>query len=117
MGLSFIARHSFAKVNPQQFYELDAYGKLQTPAHQFTKNVRQNYNYMSVDMVYTWQFAQGSFFSVVWKDIGESFNREFEKNYTKNLANTVSGDQFNSISVRVIYFLDYLTMKRKLKKT
>ena len=67
-------------------------------------------------MVYNWQFAQGSFFSIVWKDIGESFNREFEKNYTKNLGNTLSGDQFNSLSVRVIYFLDYLTVNRKLKK-
>ena len=117
MGLTLRTRHYWSKVTPQQFYELDVYGKLQTPTNPFTRNVRQNYNYLSVDMVYNWQFAQGSFFSIVWKDIGESFNREFEKNYTKNLANTVSGDQFNSISVRVIYFLDYLTMKRKLKKT
>ncbi len=116
MGLTLRARHYWSKVNPQQFYELDAYGKLQTPTNPFTRNVRQNYNYLSVDMVYNWQFAQGSFFSIVWKDIGESFNREFEKNYTKNLGNSVSGDQFNSLSVRVIYFLDYLTMKRKLKK-
>ncbi len=116
MGLTLRARHYWSKVNPQQFYELDTYGNLQTPTNTFTKNVRQNYNYLSVDMVYNWQFAQGSFFSIVWKDIGESFNREFEKNYTKNLGNTISGDQFNSLSVRVIYFLDYLTMKRKLKK-
>ena len=116
MGITLRARHYWSKVDPQQFYELDTYGKLQTPTNPFTKNVRQNYNYLSVDMVYNWQFAQGSFFSVVWKDIGESFNREFENNYTKNLGNTISGDQFNSLSVRVIYFLDYLTMKRKLKK-
>ena len=116
MGFTLRARHYWSKVNPQQFYELDTYGNLQTPTNPFTKNVRQNYNYLSVDMVYTWQFAQGSFFSVVWKDIGESFNREFEKNYTKNLGNTISGDQFTSFSVRVIYFLDYLTMKRKIKK-
>ena len=116
MGLTLRTRHYWSKVNPQQFYELDTYGKLQTPTNPFTNNVRQNYNYLSVDMVYNWQFAQGSFFSVVWKDIGESFNREFEKNYTKNLENTISGDQFNSLSVRVIYFLDYLTVKRKMKK-
>jgi hypothetical protein len=116
MGLTLRARHYWSKVDPQQFYVLDTYGKLQTPTNPFTGNVRQNYNYLSVDMVYNWQFAQGSFFSIVWKDIGESFNREFEKNYTKNLGNTISGNQFNSLSVRVIYFLDYLTVKRKLKK-
>ena len=116
MGLTLRARHYWSKVSPQQFFVLDTYGKLQTPENPFTGNVKQNYNYLSVDMVYNWQFAQGSFFSIVWKDIGESFNREFEKNYTKNLENTISGNQFNSLSVRVIYFLDYLTMKRKLKK-
>ena len=117
MGFTLRARHYWSKVNPQQFYELDTYGKLQTPTNAFTKNVRQNYNYLSVDMVYNWQFAQGSFFSIVWKDIGESFNREFEKDYARNLVNTIDGNQFNSLSVRVIYFLDYLTLKRKLKKT
>jgi len=117
MGLTLRARHYWSKVNPVQFYELDAYGKLQTPTSQFTQNVKQNYNYLSVDMVYNWQFAQGSFLSIVWKDIAESFNREFEKNYVKNLGNTINGDQFNSLSLRVIYFLDYLTVKRKTKRS
>jgi Domain of unknown function (DUF5916) len=117
MGLTLRARHYWSKVRPVQFYELDAYGKLQTPTSSFTQNVKQNYNYLSVDMVYNWQFAQGSFLSIVWKDIAESFNREFEKNYVKNLGNTINGDQFNSLSLRVIYFLDYLTVKRKMKRS
>ncbi len=117
MGLTLRARHYWSKVDPQQFYELDMYGKLQTPMSPFTQNVNQNYNYFSVDMVYSWQFAQGSFFSIVWKDIGENFNRQFEKTYLNNLSNTVSGDQFTSLSVRVIYFLDYLTVRNKLKRS
>ncbi|MBK7558191.1 MAG: carbohydrate binding family 9 domain-containing protein [Chitinophagaceae bacterium] len=117
MGLTVRARHYWSKVNPQQFYELDVNGKLQAPANPFTGNVNQNYNYLSVDMVYNWQFAQGSFLSIVWKDIGENFNRQFEKNYVKNLGNTISGDQFNSLSLRVIYFLDYLTVRKKLSKS
>jgi len=116
MGLTLRARHYWSKVNPLQFYELDKFGDLQTPTSPFTENVKQNYNYLSMDMVYTWQFAPGSFFNVVWKDIGESFNREFEKNYVKNLGNTIEGPQFTSLSVKVIYFLDYLTVKNKLKK-
>ncbi len=118
MGLTLRARHYWSKVNPQQFYELDVNGKLQTPTTPFTKNVNQNYNYLSVDMVYTWQFAQGSFLNIMWKDIADNFEYggNFEQQYFKNLGNTVEGDQFNSLSIRVIYFLDYLTMKRKLKK-
>jgi len=115
MGLSVRGRHYWSKVDPKQFYVLDKYGDLQTPTHPFTENVNQNYNFMSVDMVYTWQFAQGSFINIVWKNIAESFNRDFEKNYVKNLGKTVDGPQFNSLSLRVIYFIDYLTMKKRIK--
>lgn len=116
MGITFRTRHYWSKVNPLQFYELDKYGDLQAPTNPFTENVKQNYNYLSVDMVYNWQFAQGSFFNIVWKDIADNFNREFEKNYIKNFGKTVNGNQFSSLSVRVIYFLDYLTVKNKMKK-
>lgn len=118
MGLNLRARHYWSKVNPRQFYELDMNGGLIAPTRPgpITENVKQNYNFMSVDMVYNWQFAQGSFFSIVWKDIAETFNRDFEKNYMKNLGKTVSGDQYNSVSVRVIYFIDYLTAKNRLKR-
>jgi hypothetical protein len=116
MGVTLRTRHYWSKVAPQQFYQLDQYGKLQTPANSFTKNVNQNYNFFSTDFVYTWQFAQGSFINVVWKDIAESFNRDFENNYFSNFDKTISSPQANSFSVRVIYFLDYLTAKNKLKK-
>lgn len=116
MGITLRARHYWSKVDPKQFYELNVLGDLEAPSVAFTQNVKQNYNFMSVDMVYNWQFAQGSFFSIVWKDIADNFNRSFEKNYVKNLGKTVEGNQFNSLSVRVIYFIDYLTAKNRLKK-
>ncbi len=115
MGLSFRARHSFAKVNPQQFYRLDINGNLNTPDRPFTKNVNQNFNFLAVDMLYNWQFTPGSFVSVAWKNIGQNFSRSFEKNYFKNAQNVIAGNQFTSFSLRVIYFLDYITFKNKLK--
>ncbi len=116
MGLTLRARHYWSKVNPRQFYELDTYGKLQNTT--FSANLDQNYNYLSMDMVFNWQFAQGSFFSIVWKDIADKFEYKgnFEKKYFKNLSNTVDGPQFTSLSVKVIYFLDYLTFRNKMKK-
>lgn len=123
MGITFITRHSWSKVQPLQFYVLNLQGDLETPNFIYTNNRNQNYNYLTSDLVYTWQFAQGSFINVVWKNVGENFHRDFEKSYFKNLGKTVeTGDfnnstQFNSFSIRVIYFLDYLTAKSKLKKT
>ena len=115
-GISLHARHSWTKVDPQQFYELDINGNLQTPTKSFTKNVNQNYNFLSVDMVYNNEFAPGSFITLAWKDIGQSFTRSFEKNYTSNLGNILSGKQFTSFSLKVIYFLDYVTFRNKLKE-
>ncbi len=114
MGLTLKTRHYWSKVAPLEFFELNTNGDLVKPTSAYTKNRNQNYNYFTVDMVYTWQFAPGSFVYVVWKDISESFNRDFEKNYFKTLDKTLNNPQSNSLSVRVIYFLDYLTAKKKL---
>jgi hypothetical protein len=117
MGLSLRTRHYWSKVDPKEIFELDQFGDLQKPVTAFTGNVNQNYNFLSMDMVYTWQFAQGSFINVVWKNIDENFYENFEKNYFRNVSKTIGGDgynnltQFNSFSVKVIYFLDYLTLK------
>jgi len=121
MGLSLRTRHYWSKVNPKEFFELDNNGQLQTPSAPYTGNVNQNYNFVSFDMVYTWQFAQGSFINIVWKKIDENFYRNFESNYFDNFGKTVRGNnynnltQFNSFSIKVIYFLDYFTVKGKVK--
>ncbi len=113
MGVTMRTRHYWSKVMPQEFFLLTESGQLEKPSFFYDRNRNQNYNYLTVDMVYTWQFAQGSFFNIVWKDIGENFSRTFERNYFKNARGAVSGQQFNSFSLRVIYFLDYLTLKTK----
>jgi len=115
MGITLRARHYWSKVDPQQYYELDKFGNLGVPAVPFTKNVKQNYNFFSTDLVYTWQFAQGSFINIVWKDVSENFARNFERDYFSNFGKTINSPQSNSFSIRVIYFLDYLTAKNKLK--
>lgn len=115
MGLSMSARHSWTKVAPLQFYQLNVPGNVETPATPFTKNVNQNYNFLSVDMAYNWEFARGSFITLAYKDIGENFTRTFEKNYFSNLGNIISGNQFSGVSLRVIYFLDYVSFRNQMK--
>jgi len=116
MGITMRVRHSWTKVNPREYYELNNEGNLVTPSQPFTGNARQNFNFMSGDLVYTWQFAQGSFFNIVWKDISGSFSQEFEKNYFSNLGRTIGGSHSSSLSVKVIYFIDYLNLKKSLRK-
>ena len=63
-------------------------------------------------MVYTWQFAPGSFLNIVWKDATQDFSNEVEKKYLKNLSNSIGQDNNNNISIKVIYFLDYMKLKK-----
>ncbi len=114
MGLTFTAFHLFTKVEPQQFYSLNLTGDL-IPNTTFNQNRNQNYNLLGADLLYNWQFAQGSFITLAWKDIGSDFSRSFEKNYYRNFSNIISGNQFTSFSLRVIYFLDYVTFRNKMK--
>ena len=64
-------------------------------------------------MVYTWQFAPGSFINIVWKNAIVDFDGHVQKNYFKNLDRTMQADENNNISLKVIYFLDYLQLKKK----
>ena len=113
MGLTFRARHYHSSVLNKSFYTLQQMtGKL-SPNPAFNEPVDQNVNFFNIDMVYTWQFAPGSFLNIVWKNAIYDFDNSVEKNYFKNFGNTISADQNNNISLKVIYFLDYLSLKKR----
>jgi hypothetical protein len=82
----------------------------------FNENEDQNVNFFNIDMMYTWQFAPGSFLNIVWKNAVTNNTELVETRFVKNFDNTIKADQNNNFSIKVIYFLDYLTLKKKLKK-
>ena len=65
-------------------------------------------------MVYSWQFAPGSFLNIVWKNATQYYSNEVESHYFKNLTNTIGAENNNNFSLKVIYFLDYLKLTRSL---
>lgn len=67
-------------------------------------------------MLFIPQFAPGSFINIVWKDQSFMFDREIGYRYFKNFGRTVDAPQNNNLSLKVIYFLDYLDFKKWKKK-
>lgn len=112
MGLTFRARHYASTVNNKEFFALQTNGALR-PHAQLTDNLNRNVNYFNIDMVYTWQFAPGSFLNAVWKNATFHGSTIVDHSYFDNLQNTLQSDQNNNISLKVIYFLDYLQLKKK----
>ena len=116
MGITLRVRHYYSSVYNKEFFTLQQDGLLK-PNSSFNQNVDQNANFFNVDMVYTWQFAPGSFINVVWKNAVFDYTDIVEESYIKNLGNTMEADQNNNISLKVIYFLDYLQLKKKKTKS
>ena len=112
MGITFRSRHYVSIVDNKEFFTLRKDGKLE-PANTFNRNSNKNVNFFNIDMVYTWQFAPGSFINIVWKNSTYDFANQVETNYFKNFDKTLEADQNNNISLKFIYFLDYLQLKKK----
>lgn len=112
MGLVFRLRHYWSKVDFKEIFELQSDGGVK-PASGVIENADDNVNFFNIDMTYTWQFAPGSFININWKSAAELFNQLVYDGYFRNLDKTMEGPQINNFSVKVIYFLDYLTLKKK----
>jgi len=110
--LSFRLRHyNRNAVYDKQFYELNSDGTLKTS--NYSANHNESLNTFNIDMVYTWRFAPGSELSLVWKNMVYDDQSIIVYPYFKNLDNTINFPQTNSFSVKIIYYLDYLYLKRK----
>jgi hypothetical protein len=117
-GITFRARHYWSKVAQKELYDLNDDGTLTESKHRNTVPlVHKNFNIFNVDAVYTLQFAPGSFLNIVWKDESQIFDADVQHHYFKNFDRTISAPQNNNLSVKLIFYLDYLDLKKnRLRK-
>ena len=116
MGFRTDIRHYWSEVKYNEFFTLLENGKLEKNSS-FNDNVNQNYNAFNVDAVFKWEFAPGSFINVVWKNFNlPSPDQTTSLKYFKNLGNTLDQEHSNNLSFKIIYFLDYLDLKKNKKK-
>jgi hypothetical protein len=111
MGITFRARHYWSKVHYTQFFDLKNDGGLEDAATA-TENPDDNVNFFNIDMIYTWEFAPGSFINIAWKDAAQLYDQDIINPYYHNLTRTFRTPQQNNFSVKIIYYLDYLALKK-----
>lgn len=105
-------RHYWSSAQNKNYEVLQWDGKLRmTPS--FTGS-DQNYNDLTFDAFFRWVFAPGSEMSVVWKNNGDSFQNNVVDNYFDNLKMCLE-NQTNSLSLKVLYYIDFNTLKNRLK--
>lgn len=74
-----------------------------------------NTNFLNIDMVYTWRFAPGSELSLVWKNAIWSEGNVILSNGFDNFSDLLSNPQTNSISLKILYYLDYQNFRKLFK--
>ncbi|UCG28320.1 MAG: carbohydrate binding family 9 domain-containing protein, partial [Bacteroidales bacterium] len=114
--LSLRFRHYWSRADyKNEYFLLMKDGSLQPDDYSGYHN--RNFNTFNIDMVYTWRFAPGSELSVVWKNSiyqSDTGGKDVIINgFFEDLKYTLASPQVNSISVKVLYYLDYQYLKRK----
>lgn len=112
ISIDFRVRHywSFADYEDQHYF-LNTDGSLVVSDHSSDEDV--NFNAFNIDMIFKWEFAPGSELSVAWKNAIYSENNQVDITFGENLKQTLKADQTNSISLKLLYYIDYNSLVKK----
>lgn len=114
-SLRLRARHYWSGVANDQYYILQKDGSL-IENETFSGNKDQNYNAFTVDMIFRWIFAPGSELSLAWKTTSYSNEDNVNYNLTTNFQKAWM-NQTSSLSLKVLYYIDYNSLIKKRQKT
>ena len=122
MGLTFRLRHYRSAINYLSFLKLNSDGSV-SELNNYTglddngnSAYNINFNAFTIDLVYRWVFLPGSEINVVWKNSIFTSDDKVAENYFYNLRSTFNNGPTNSASIKVIYWLDYDSIKKLVKK-
>ena len=80
----------------------------------YDRNHDTSFNAFNVDASLVWWFAPGSQVSLVWKNASATslLGNEATPLYFDNLANVANTPHNNNVSIKILYYLDYLNLRR-----
>jgi hypothetical protein len=118
ISISIWLRHYWQKANYTEFFTLEENGRLTTFSGYENPSLNRsapnfNYNFFNIDLNIGWEFAPGSMLSIVWKNAIEHEDGLYKTNFTDNLQRVFNSPQLNMFSVKALYHLDYLQLRRK----
>ncbi len=105
MALTFRMRHYWSKVKYERFQLLQNDGTLSITDYQ--RNHDTNFDAFNIDMIFRWRFAPGSDLFFIWKNAVFDFDEYANLDYFEDLETLFQSPQSNSLSLKIIYFIDY----------
>ncbi|WP_299522367.1 DUF5916 domain-containing protein [Winogradskyella sp.] len=119
LGLTF--RHYWDTVNyDYELFTLLDNGRLTTDSGFNLDNLGEdpniNFSTWNVDLSYSWQFAQGSFLTALYRNQIFSFDENSEDGFSESLDLLFREPMQNIFSLRLQFFIDYNNVKSLFKK-
>ena len=121
-SLTFRARHFWGIADYSDFKLLGPQGHLLETDydgldHNGVSMHNRNSNFFTIDMNYRWQFAPGSELNLTWKNAIFTDDTNTDLNFMDNIDYMFGEKQSNSISFKLLYFVDYLYLKKFMKRS
>lgn len=111
--ITFRLRHYWSRADYDgSFFTLLGDGRLSPTT--YDGNPDLNYNAFNIDMGYTWRFAPGSELTLVWKNAIYSGTSAIFYDYIENVRNMFESPVLNSLSLKLLYYLDYQSLKKRV---
>ena len=114
MNWTVRVRHYWSILNNTNFYNLKPDGYWTEIPFIPGRNI--NFNTFNIDMFYTWDFLPGSRITLAWKNaLGNNvaIDPYHYTSYFQNLGKVTESPHSNELSVKLVYYLDYLTIRHK----
>ena len=115
LSLTLRIRHYWSYGLYDYYGDLDEEGYI-IPDPDFDKSANFNFNAFNTDLIFGWQFAPGSFLTVVYKTALERDEKAILTSYFGNLDAVFDQSQRNTITLKVVYFFDTVSSYRKIFK-
>ncbi len=113
MGLSLKLRHFWAYVENKNLFLVNENGDYRpNPQAVDLTNSQINFNLFNLDFLFRWQFTPGSELSVNWQKSIRGSDNILETNFIRNVENTFNNNGIDTFSFKIVYFLDYNTIRK-----
>ena len=108
-GITIKARHYAITGLYHKFYRLQTDGTLKPSEYSGIHDF--SFNAFTIDLAYNWFFAPASSLSLVWKNAIYTQGAGDETQYFTRLRNTLAEEATNSVSLKILYYIDYQKVK------
>lgn len=116
LSLSLRGRHYWRTGEYSKYFNLNEDGSL-SEIKPYWGNENFSYNAFNIDLVFDWLFAPGSRMTLTYKNFIETDkNILVRPRFDDNFEQTMGSAQSNSFSLKAMYFLDYLYLRKNKPK-